>query len=78
MGLFESAKSMATSCQFGELGFKLKSLTSEGWYYLLIGRFTTNYSTVLGDISTLMGGCTSSDCGEAAGQLFRVMIGWGL
>ena len=78
IGVFQNLNQVRTSCHFDGLEFKIKSLFSEGWWYLLVGRFTTHYSTVLDNINKLTAGCTSTDCGEAAGELFRIMIGWSL
>ena len=66
-----------TDCNFSDLTFKLKELTSSGWQNLIMGRIMENVGELMGNMKTLTGGCDAKSCGEAVGDTLKIMVDWG-
>ena len=66
-----------TDCNFSDLTFKLKELTSSGWESIIMGRIMENVGELMSNLQTLTGGCDAKSCGAAVGDTLKIIVDWG-
>merc|ERR1719151_177961 len=72
-----TVNSAADDCNFSDLTFKLKELTSSGWESIIMGRIMENVGELMSNLKTLTGGCDAKSCGAAVGDTLKIIVDWG-
>ena len=67
-----------TDCDYSDLVFKIKELTSAGGQNLILGRILENSKEMMSNLKTLTEHCDAKSCGEAVGDSLQIILDWGL